>query len=127
MLKQNININLNGVDFRDAMDSLAEIGGINIIVGEEVSGTLTAKLENVGWDVAKVRIALSITADVRDRGTSHTKPFVLQWRGKMPLMHGCSTLEGVKRRKTSGHWRYGSMLSTMLRTSIENTMWSPMR
>ena len=52
MLKQNININLNGVDFRDAMDSLAEIGGINIIVGEEVSGTLTAKLENVGWDVA---------------------------------------------------------------------------
>ena len=52
MLKQNININLNGVDFRDAMESLAEIGGINIIVGEEVSGTLTAKLENVGWDVA---------------------------------------------------------------------------
>ena len=52
MLKQNININLNGVDFRDAMESLAEIGGINIIVGEEVSGTVTAKLENVGWDVA---------------------------------------------------------------------------
>ena len=51
-LKQNISLNLNGVDFRDAMNSLAEIGGINIIVGEEVSGTLTAKLENVGWDVA---------------------------------------------------------------------------
>ena len=32
--------------------TLAEIGGINIIVGEEVSGTVTAKLQDVGWDVA---------------------------------------------------------------------------
>ncbi len=51
-LKQNVSINFNGVDFRDAMDSLADIGGINIIVGEEVSGTVTAKLQDVGWDVA---------------------------------------------------------------------------
>tara|TARA_Y100001958_G_C21243335_1_gene572072 strand:- start:229 stop:1782 length:1554 start_codon:yes stop_codon:yes gene_type:complete len=51
-LKQNVSLNLVGVDFRDAMDSLAQIGGINIIVGEEVSGTVTAKLDNVGWDVA---------------------------------------------------------------------------
>ena len=51
-LKQTVSFNFNGVDFRDAMDSLAEIGGINIIVGEEVSGTVTAKLQDVGWDVA---------------------------------------------------------------------------
>ena len=51
-LKQTVSLNFNGVDFRDAMDSLAEIGGINIIVGEEVSGIVTAKLQNVGWDVA---------------------------------------------------------------------------
>ncbi len=51
-LKQIIDINFNGVDFRDAMGALAEIGDINIIVGEEVSGTVTAKLNNVAWDVA---------------------------------------------------------------------------
>ena len=51
-LKQNVSFNFNGVDFRDAMDSLADIGGINIIIGEEVSGTVTAKLQDVGWDVA---------------------------------------------------------------------------
>jgi type IV pilus assembly protein PilQ len=34
------------------MGALADIGDINIIVGEEVSGTVTAKLENVAWDVA---------------------------------------------------------------------------
>ncbi len=51
-LKQTVSFNFNGVDFRDAMDSLADIGGINIIVGEEVSGAVTAKLQDVGWDVA---------------------------------------------------------------------------
>ena len=51
-LKQIVSFNFNCVDFRDAMDSLAEIGSINIIVGEEVSGTVTAKLQDVGWDVA---------------------------------------------------------------------------
>ena len=51
-LKQTVNLNFNGVDFRDAMGALADIGDINIIVGEEVSGTVTAKLENVAWDVA---------------------------------------------------------------------------
>ena len=61
-LKQNVSFNFNGVDFRDAMDSLAAIGDINIIVGEEVSGTVTAKLEDVSWDVAfQTLLAVSYT------------------------------------------------------------------
>ena len=51
-LKQLVSFNFIGVDFRDAMDALAEIGKVNIIVGEEVSGTVTAKLQNVAWDTA---------------------------------------------------------------------------
>ena len=51
-LKQNVSINLNNVDFSSAMSLLAEIGGINILVGDEVSGTVTAKIQNVSWDVA---------------------------------------------------------------------------
>ena len=51
-LKQLVSFNFIGVDFRDAMDALAEIGEVNIIVGEEVSGTVTAKLQNVAWDTA---------------------------------------------------------------------------
>ena len=34
------------------MGLMAEIGKINILVGDEVSGTVNAKIENVGWDVA---------------------------------------------------------------------------
>ncbi len=50
-LKQNISINFQGIDFQYAMGLMADIGEINIIVGEEVSGTITAKLDNVPWDV----------------------------------------------------------------------------
>ena len=50
-LKQNISINFQGLDFKYAMGLMADIGEINIIVGEEVSGTVTAKLDNVPWDV----------------------------------------------------------------------------
>ena len=49
-LKQNVSINLNNVDFSSAMSLLAEIGGINILVGDEVSGTVTAKIQDVSWD-----------------------------------------------------------------------------
>ena len=51
-LKQEVSLNLNNVDFSYAMALMAEIGQINILVGDEISGTVTAKLENVGWDVA---------------------------------------------------------------------------
>ena len=50
-LKQNISINFQGIDFTYVMSLMAELGKINIIVGEEVSGTVTAKLDNVPWDV----------------------------------------------------------------------------
>jgi type IV pilus assembly protein PilQ len=51
-LRQQINLNLKSVDFRDAMKLLAEIGGVNILVGDEVSGTVTAELNDVPWDIA---------------------------------------------------------------------------
>ena len=51
-LKQNISINFQGLDFKYVMDLMAEVGKINILVGDEVSGTVNAKIENVGWDIA---------------------------------------------------------------------------
>ena len=51
-LKQKISINFQGLDFKYVMSLMAEIGKINILVGDEVSGTVNAKIDNVGWDVA---------------------------------------------------------------------------
>ena len=34
------------------MSVMADIGGVNILVGDEVSGTVNAKFKNVPWDVA---------------------------------------------------------------------------
>ena len=51
-LKQNISINFQGMDFKYVMSLLADIAEINILVGDEVSGTVNAKIDNVGWDIA---------------------------------------------------------------------------
>ena len=50
-LKQKISINFQNLDFKYAMGLMAEMGNINILVGDEVSGTINAKIKNVAWDV----------------------------------------------------------------------------
>jgi len=51
-LKQQVSINFQGIDFKYAMGLLADIGEVNILVGDEVSGTVNAKIDNVSWDIA---------------------------------------------------------------------------
>jgi len=51
-LKQNISINFQGVDFKYAMSVFADLAEVNILVGDEVSGTVNAKIDNVAWDIA---------------------------------------------------------------------------
>ena len=51
-LKQNISINFQGLDFKYVMSLMAELAQINILVGDEVSGTVNAKINNVPWDIA---------------------------------------------------------------------------
>jgi type IV pilus assembly protein PilQ len=47
-----ITINLDQVDIRDAMTMLAEITGKNILVGDEVGGTVSVRLVDVPWNKA---------------------------------------------------------------------------
>ena len=47
-----ISINLEGVDIRDAMTMLSEVTGKNILVGDEVSGTVSVRLVDVPWNKA---------------------------------------------------------------------------
>ena len=51
-LKQTVSINFNNIDFSTAMSLMADIGDVNILVGDEISGTVTAKIIDVAWDVA---------------------------------------------------------------------------
>ena len=51
-LKQNISFKFQALDFKEAMALMADIGNINILVGDEVAGSITAELDNVPWDKA---------------------------------------------------------------------------
>jgi type IV pilus assembly protein PilQ len=45
-----VGLNLENVNIRDAMSMFSEITGVNILVGDDVDGKMTARLKNVPWD-----------------------------------------------------------------------------
>ena len=51
-LKQNITFNFQNMDYAEAMRLMARIGGVNILVSDDVAGSISAQLRNVPWDKA---------------------------------------------------------------------------
>ena len=51
-LKQNVTFRFQNMDYAKAMAMMAKIGGVNILVGDDVAGAITAELVNVPWDKA---------------------------------------------------------------------------
>ena len=51
-LKQNVSINFNNVEIRNVLEAMGELGDINVLIGEEVGGTVSIKLDGVAWDKA---------------------------------------------------------------------------
>ena len=52
LLKQNVTFNFKNLDYKEAMSLMSKIGEINILVGEEVAGSISAQLVDVPWDKA---------------------------------------------------------------------------
>ena len=51
-LKQNVTFKFQNMDYSKAMTLMAKIGGVNILVSDDVAGAITAELVNVPWDKA---------------------------------------------------------------------------
>ena len=52
MLKQRVTLKFKNLDFKEIMNLMGKIGEINVLVGDEVAGTLSAELVDVPWDKA---------------------------------------------------------------------------
>ena len=52
LLKQKVTFKFQNLDYKEALDLMAKTGEINILVGEEVAGSISAQLINVPWDKA---------------------------------------------------------------------------
>jgi len=52
LLKQSVTLNFKFLDYKEAMGLMAKIGEVNILVGEEVAGAISAELIDVPWDKA---------------------------------------------------------------------------
>ena len=52
MLKQRVTLKLKNLDYKETMKLMGKIGEINILVGDEVAGAISAELIDVPWDKA---------------------------------------------------------------------------
>lgn len=48
----NVNLNFVDVDIRELAQAMTQISGVNILVGDDVDGTVSVKITNVPWDKA---------------------------------------------------------------------------
>ena len=51
-LKQTVSFRFKNLDYKEAMQLMGKIGNINILVGDEVAGSISAELVEVPWDKA---------------------------------------------------------------------------
>jgi len=51
-LKQDVTFRFKNLDYKEAMLLMGKVGGINILVGDEVAGSISAELNKVPWDKA---------------------------------------------------------------------------
>ena len=51
-LKQRITLKFQNLDFKETMKLMGKIGEINMLVGDEVAGAISAELVDVPWDKA---------------------------------------------------------------------------
>ena len=52
LLKQKVTFKFQNLDYKEAMNLMAKVGDVNILVGEEVAGSISAELFDVPWDKA---------------------------------------------------------------------------
>ncbi len=52
LLKQRVTLKFKNLDFKETMQLMGRIGEINVLVGDEVAGVISAELIDVPWDKA---------------------------------------------------------------------------
>jgi type II secretory pathway component HofQ len=52
-----IDLDVKDADIHDVMRLLADVGGVNIVVADNVRGKVTLRLKRVAWDLAACTIA----------------------------------------------------------------------
>ena len=52
LLKQRITLKFKNLDFKETMQLMGKVGEINVLVGDEVAGSISAELVDVPWDKA---------------------------------------------------------------------------
>ena len=60
-----IDLDVKDADIHDVMRLLADVGNVNIVVADSVTGKVTLKLKKVAWDLAACTIARVHKLEIR--------------------------------------------------------------
>ena len=63
-----IDLDLKDADIRDVLRLLADVGKVNLVVGDNIDGKVTLRMKRVAWDAATCTIAAvnHLTVTVQD-------------------------------------------------------------
>jgi type II secretory pathway component HofQ len=72
---ETVDLDLRGADVHDVFRLLARVGGVNVVVADEVRGTVTLQLRRVPWTQVFCTVAHSKRLEVTvDRGVYLVRP-----------------------------------------------------
>ena len=73
LLKQRVTLKFKNLDYKETMKLMGKIGEINILVGDEVAGAISAELIDVPWDKALSQGTSINSAEIAPATSSPTK------------------------------------------------------
>ena len=120
--EERINLDLKSADLRNVLRLLAEVGGVNLILGDEVRGQVTMRLKQVRWSDA-LRAVLSLhglEAELHDN-ILHVAPashFAAQREAQLSAREQCLASAPLKTRIVPVSYADARQMAALIRPTL---------
>ena len=120
--EERINLDLKSADLRNVLRLLAEVGGVNLILGDEVRGQVTMRLKQVRWSDA-LRAVLSLhglEAELHDT-ILHVAPashFAAQREAQLSAREQCLASAPLKTRIVPVSYADARQMAALIRPTL---------
>lgn len=118
-----INLVIDGADLKIALNTIAQLGGINISIDREVWGdNIRARFLNVPWDLAMASLLQSHNLSLKKVGSVYR----VGPRDKLSLERDNNTMEGVAKENVKTNFiKLGNTPAAEVATVVKELLLSP--
>jgi type IV pilus assembly protein PilQ len=119
---QRIDIDLVRADLHDVLRLLAEIGGVNLVLGEGVAGQVTLKLERVRWQDALRSVLATHGLELEQRGNvllvARTERFAERRAQQLTEREQCQRSAPLRTRIVPVNYASSHALAALVRDTL---------